>query len=394
MRRSSFAILAIVFQSLPSAAQQLRFGFIGGTNLTHDFHTTNDTYILSGSMNPYQLNVLRYSPDRSDILGPMLELSLPRNFSIEVNALHRTLRVTQVVTSLFAGGTRESSTDQFVGANTWEFPVLLKYALPVSRLRPFVEFGPSFRIWDQPLAVEPSNYGITAGLGAEITWGKLKFAPVVRYTRWASERRFPLYPTNPDQVELLGSVSYATSAGSRRVAGRRIWLGLLGGPVLTEGFHLGTFASPQQESFAFAVGLSVEVALNRRLSVEVDGIYRPLHAETMDTLVDGTFFRNPFSVLTWQIPLLAKHRFTDSRYAPFVEGGPSLRLSGNKNGYEPSWYGATVGAGIEARVGGARLSPLLRYTRWAKDRNPFSGSRVDYSRTTANQLEILLSFSF
>ena len=79
-----------------------------------------------------------------------MELSLPRNFSVEVNALHRNLRSTQVVTSLFPNGTRQSATDQFLDAKTWEFPVFLKYALRVSRMKPFVELGPSFRIWQEP----------------------------------------------------------------------------------------------------------------------------------------------------------------------------------------------------------------------------------------------------
>jgi hypothetical protein len=118
----------------------------------------------------------------------MMELPLRRKFSVEVSALHRDLRSTQVVTSLYPDGTRQSTTYQFVSANTWEFPVLLKYALPVSRFRPFVEFGPSFRLWKEPMAVEPSNYGVTAGLDAEINWGKFRFEPVVRYTRWAFDR--------------------------------------------------------------------------------------------------------------------------------------------------------------------------------------------------------------
>jgi hypothetical protein len=176
--RSSALLVVTILGAAPPCAfgQQLRFGVIGGTNLTRDSHSTNDTFTISEPDNPqYQLNVLSFSRSHSFIAGPAMELSLPRNFSVDVNALHRNLRSTQVVTSLFPNGTRQSVTDQFLDAKTWEFPVLLKYALPVSRMKPFVEFGPSFRIWQEPQDVEPSNYGVTVGLGAEMNRGHFKF---------------------------------------------------------------------------------------------------------------------------------------------------------------------------------------------------------------------------
>lgn len=107
--------------------QQLRFGFVGGTNLTRDFHSTDDTYTIAEPGQPdYLLSVLSFSRSHSLIVGPMMELPLRRKFSVEVSALHRDLRSTQVVTSLYPDGTRQSTTYQFVSANTWEFPVLLK----------------------------------------------------------------------------------------------------------------------------------------------------------------------------------------------------------------------------------------------------------------------------
>jgi len=272
--------------------------------------------------------------------------------------------------------------------------VLLKYTLPISRARPFVEFGPSFRIWQEPQDVEPSNYGVTVGLGAEINRGHFKFAPVVRYTRWAFDGRPPLRPTNADQLELLGAFTYWTEANSRRVAGRKIWLGVVGGTIATGGFHLGMFAEQQVESRPYVAGLSVELGLRERLSLEVDGLYRPIHSTTQSPNPDGSIFRNPFTVLTWQFPVLGKYRLAASKLAPFVEGGPSLRLSGNTNGYMPSRYGVVVGAGVEANAGLLRLTPEVRYTRWAKDQFAFGTPRYDYARTAANQLEILFGFSF
>ena len=249
-----------------------------------------------------------------------------------MNALHRTLESTEVVTSLFPDDTRQSYSDQFINAKTWEFPVLLKYALPVRRLRPFVQAGPSFRVWDSTQAVEPSHYGFTAGLGSEMNWGRLRFAPVIRYTRWASEGVFPLRSTNPDQVELLGTLSYRTEAGSRELAGRKIWLGAVAGTSVTKDFHQGDYAAPQAESLPYLGGISLGTDFGERLSIEVDGLYRPLHAESLFQSPDGSISRFPFTVLTWQFPVLAKYRPSKWKHAPFIEGGPSLRLSGNKNG--------------------------------------------------------------
>ncbi len=154
-------ILAVVagfggIAGAPSRAQQLRFGLVGGTNLTHDLRTNDDTYTIDEEgQAPYQLNVLFYSHSHSFILDPMMEVSLPRSFSVEVNALHRDLQSTQVVTSLFAGGPPRPG------------------ARGGSRFRPFVKPGPPFRTWQEPLAVEPSHYGVSAGLSVAMNWGKL-----------------------------------------------------------------------------------------------------------------------------------------------------------------------------------------------------------------------------
>ena len=56
-------------------------------------------------------------------------------------------------------------------------------------------------------------------------------------------------------------------------------------------------------------GLAAEVELNRHWSFEVNGLYRPFHADSVS--VDPQFgeFRSEVTVLTWQFPLLAKYCF-------------------------------------------------------------------------------------
>jgi hypothetical protein len=125
-----------------------------------------------------------------------------------------------------------------------------------------------------------------------------------------------------------------------------------------------------------------DVDLTRSISLEIDGLYRPIRAQLVNVA-------SPFSIVTWQIPVLAKFRLPyASTFQPFVEAGPSFRLSGNLNGYDPSHIGFTAGAGIETRWRALRIAPAVRYTRWATD-----GALREF-RTLPNQIEFLAGFSF
>jgi hypothetical protein len=93
------------------------------------------------------------------------------------------------------------------------------------------------------------------------------------------------------------------------------------------------------------------------LAHRVNGIYKPLRA--------GSDSLTRFSVLTWEFPVLAKYSLAKRTFTwrPFAEGGPSFRLAGNLNGYNPSHYGVTVGGGIETYVRTRRRhKPSVRYT--------------------------------
>ena len=221
--------------------------------------------------------------------------------------------------------------------------------------------------------------------------GKVRFAPVLRYTRWDRESIYPRYATKPDQVEILASLAYQTDSESRRVAGRQIGIGAIAGIALTRGFD-PWFGDTIVERQRYLVGLAAEVSLKHGISVEVNAIYKPLRAGS-----DTPNVQTPFSVLTWQFPTLVKYRFARPRWTPFAEAGPSFRLAGNLNGYNPSHHGVTVGAGIETRARDHRLSTALRYTRWAEDQSLYRmppGVHYDYERTNSNQVELVFGVSF
>jgi hypothetical protein len=115
------------------------------------------------------------------------------------------------------------------------------------------------------------------------------------------------------------------------------------------------------------------------VSIEVDGLYRRLHA-----LIPPT---STFSVVTWEYPVLANYRVSVAGVNALLEAGPSFRSTGNLNDIHPSHYGFTAGLGVEMQVGQMRIAPLARYTHWGPDQHP--GPHT--VRTKVNQLELLVA---
>jgi hypothetical protein len=179
-------------------------------------------------------------------------------------------------------------------------------------------------------------------------------------------------------------------------------LGILGGGSATSGFPNQTFASTMpglqgtvfttssSDAGDYLVGGMVEVRLPKHLSIEADGIYRPLNFHNFTSSVrPGSAPSN--TVLTWEFPVLLKGGFVRIPVLPsaeaFAELGPSFRLASNRNDTRPSNRGATGGLGIEMNLGPLSVSPALRYTRWGSD----PAASIPYvPRTTPNQVETLI----
>ena len=179
-------------------------------------------------------------------------------------------------------------------------------------------------------------------------------------------------------------------------------LGILGGGSATSGFPNQTFAStmpgPQGTVFTtsssdagdYLVGGMVEVRLPKHVSIEADGIYRPLNFRNFTSSVRPSSAPSN-TVLTWELPVLLKGRFVRIPVLPsaeaFAEAGPSFRLASNRNDTRPSDRGATGGLGMETILGPLSVSPALRYTRWAAD----PPASIPYlPRTAPNQVETLI----
>lgn len=111
-------------------SQQISFEVVTGTNLTKDFQVPEGPNAKSGSS--------RF------IIGPMMEVEvgISRDFSVEVNALHRDLKLDYTLPLPFPF---ENILPIRAKTGTWQFPVLAKYRIPMQGPRLFVEAGPSFR---------------------------------------------------------------------------------------------------------------------------------------------------------------------------------------------------------------------------------------------------------
>jgi hypothetical protein len=175
---------------------------------------------------------------------------------------------------------------------------------------------------------------------------------------------------------------------------QKITAGVIGGGSLTGGFPdvirqsspaalpIRTW-SPSKDLLG---GGLVEIALAPRWSLEMNAIFRQLNGNIATVFADGSLHSiSPNPVVTWQFPVLVKHRWPGGRIRPFVVAGPSFRTTGNLNANDPSHFGVTAGAGLEIRARMLRISPAVRYTRWGRD-------KLYAAPTQLNQLELVAGF--
>ena len=180
------------------------FGAIGGASLTDAFGHESSGFIV-GPNGERQPTLSRYySTSKDYIVGPKVEFGFPGRLSVEVDALYRPLHLTMA--GVQADGSLNSVSPATVV--TWEFPVLAKYKFQARNVWPFIELGPSFRTAGNVNGASPSAYGGTAGLGIEDHVGKVKIAPVVRYTHWAADNEFIGPRSKRNQAELLVGLSF------------------------------------------------------------------------------------------------------------------------------------------------------------------------------------------
>lgn len=384
--------LLLVCLAAAAFGQNVEFGVLGGGSPTDAFQSQT---VPTGSASlPFQRF---YSSSKDWILGASVEFRLPMNLSVEADGLYRKLHF--ITAGVEPGGSLNSVSPSPV--ITWEFPVLAKYRFQWRSVRPFIEGGPSFRTTGNLNGTNPSHYGGTAGVGVEMHIGRLNIAPVLRYTRWASDRITLSQPdSNPNQVELLLEVSHGSEIRSHPW-GRNFSVGVIGGATLRNdllpatgttivGIPSGGTGTSLQNAMTvyspvtdFLIGPTFEVALPKSVFLELDAMYHPLRYYGQTTLNGALISSTTFNeAITWDFPVLAKYKLAVGPLRVFAEGGPAFRLPQNLSGL--STAGVAVGVGIEAHVSALKVAPVFRYIHWASDR----------TGVTQDQSEILMAIVF
>jgi hypothetical protein len=201
--------LIIFLTCFACSGQALTIGVVGGVRATDDVNTS-----------------VAMPESRRYVVGPSVELRLPRNFSIEVDALYHRQGYRYVAPPIIG---LSGIYDESERANSWEFPILLKYKLPVPTVKAFVEAGLSPRTISGKAAdvnvvfnccayspptytttkVDSSGLGIVAGGGVQFLIGRLRVSPEARYTYWTSAPSLgPVQPGSQSQADILVGIGW------------------------------------------------------------------------------------------------------------------------------------------------------------------------------------------
>lgn len=179
-------VLALLCLAVPGAAQGLTLGAVGGVRASGDAQPTYSTDTSSSKLY---------------LVGPMVEVQLPFHFAFEADALYSRLGKS----SYYPFIANEYSIRNI--ANSWEFPLLVKYRLPVRRVHPYVCAGAELRhASGQMNGIHYGYYlgditffssdwsardhAFVAGGGIDVEVGRFRISPGVRYVR----RTIPSYP--------------------------------------------------------------------------------------------------------------------------------------------------------------------------------------------------------
>ena len=169
--------LTLLGLTILGLAQHLTIGAEGGLRLTGDV----PTYGTSNSK-PY-------------LVGPKIEVGLPLHFALEADVLYSRLGNTSYI-PLIANESKIRTI-----ANSWAFPVLAKYRLPVNHAHPFLSLGLGLRrdsgrintihygyypsdVTFSSVSWQAHDHASMLGGGIEIGLWKIRITPELRYLRW------------------------------------------------------------------------------------------------------------------------------------------------------------------------------------------------------------------
>jgi hypothetical protein len=173
------------------------------------------------------------SESRPYLVGPMVQVNLPHGFAVEADALYSRFGYSAGETDLI--GDFYAIRDR---ANAWQFPVLLKYHVPVPVLHPYVLAGwdpehvsgtttvnailisnpydPNFTRTYQRSSTTDSyatDHGLVLGGGVEFVARHFRLSPEIRYVRWknplfSQESRTSHLLVPQNEIQILLGISF------------------------------------------------------------------------------------------------------------------------------------------------------------------------------------------
>lgn len=191
--RLSFALLCLAIPGLP---QPLTIGAEGGVRLTGDPQIYDPIFDRSNSK-PY-------------LVGPMVEVRLPFHFAFEADALYSRLGNTTYIPLI------ANESDIHTIANSWEFPLLVKYRLPVPRVHPYASLGFAPRraagtintihygfypgdVTFSSVDLHAHDHAFVLGGGVGVKLWRIRITTEIRYLRW----EVPTTPSSSDAAYYL-----------------------------------------------------------------------------------------------------------------------------------------------------------------------------------------------
>ena len=124
----------------------------------------------------------------SPLAGAFAALRLGRGFSLQAGFTARLLPITVTSEVEFGEPAQQYSTTYYPREGPWGFlevPTIVTYRFETAPRRPFVGFGPTFRVLRDPW--HESRYGVVAACGFDLFRSRRwALTPQLRYTRWAA----------------------------------------------------------------------------------------------------------------------------------------------------------------------------------------------------------------
>ena len=309
---------ASIAMSVEMFAQQMSLGVLGGGSATYAFE---DKFYPDLPGSPSTGGGARFfSPSRDYLIGGTAAVRLTPRWSLQVDGIFRQLHMSSA--KVGADGSMSSVSPSPAGSV--EVSCACEVPLWTLKVRPFMEGGPSFfRTTGNLNNADPSHAGITFGAGAEIAFRVFTISPGMRYTRWAADPKSADAVTNPNQVEFVVGLSGETGALSWQ-GGWRMAVGVIAGTNLTGDYDQTEQAGTDAVFFgrpltylrssgprSLLVGPMVEFKSPSILSVEVDGIYRPVSVKLDAVYSDGNAVPGSSTIanlgshrhVTWEFPV-------------------------------------------------------------------------------------------